>query len=692
MMKTTVHFLFARFIPGGLLALLLVLATYPVGHSVHAKLLSWLWIPSQLSIDDVPLYRLSATSTAEKPIRVGWLGERSLRTLSFYQNQGAADDYLDGYPQARQLTPYLAYWLDNSELAVQEHRGYGLWRPAQQGYKRLINRSAQGTFVDQTVQRQYGQPEVAFEAVTAGALSVSMDLFGGVYLLTRQAPEPELAAFGVLDAPIVSVYDPAAQLLLQEAWAVDHRQWAYVPGWSFLLAALTALLPWWLLGRVTRLWLWSALLVVVNGALLVLLLRQVQVLYPLAVPLLSTGLAWLWMQRGLLYRQQRALLAAKNREVTGLWLGRLLDEGKPDAALRYLSEQDPSAWSGELWHVVARGFERSRQYDQAIDCYRTILGFEPLNGQAKRQLKQLTELVDGSQTLVLGQGKGQGKGELPVGQVKNLSLGRYRIASELGRGAMGVVYQAEDPKIHRQVALKVVHLKSLGLDEVKQVTERFFREAEAAGKLNHPNIVTVYDVGEEHDVAYIAMDLLIGKPLSSYVSATGPIDLVKMVRWAAQAAEALSYAHDHEVIHRDIKPANMIIEDRDGRLKLTDFGIARIAGAGQTQTGIVLGSPSYMSPEQMRGETLTGKTDIFSLGVTLYQCITGKLPFTGETLPALAYAITQAKVESPRTLNADVPVSLVRIVNKMLHKDVTERYATAGDLAASLNKWVSDHQ
>jgi serine/threonine-protein kinase len=688
MMKTVVHFLFARLIPSGLLALILVLMTYPVWHSVHANLLSWLWIPSQLSIDDIPLYRLSSASTPDKSIRVGWQGPRSLRTLSFYQSHGTAKDYLDAYPQAQYLTPYLAYWLDHSALPVQQLAGYRLWRPAQQGYKRLITRTPLGTYVDQSVQRQYAQPEVAFESVTAGALSVSMDPFGGVYLLTSRAPKPKLAAYGELAAPIFSLYDPAAQLLLQEIWALDHRQWAYVPGWSLLLATLAVLVPWWLLARVNRPWLWSALLVVGNGALLLLLLRQLQVLYPLTLPLLSIGLAWLWMQRGLLYRQQQTLLATKNLEVTGLWLGHLLDEGKPDAALRYLSEQDASAWHSDHWQLVARGFERSRQYDQAIDCYRTILGFEPLHSQAKRQLKQLTELVDGSKTLV----RGQGRGELPVGQVKNLSLGRYRIASELGRGAMGIVYQAEDPKIHRQVALKVVHLKSLGLDEVEQVKERFFREAQAAGKLNHPHIVTVYDVGEEHDVAYIAMDLLIGQPLSSYVSANGPINLVKMVRWAAQAADALGYAHDHEVIHRDVKPANMIIEDRGDRLKLTDFGIARIAGAGQTQTGIVLGSPNYMSPEQIRGETLTGKTDIFSLGVTLYQCITGKLPFTGETLPALAYAITQAKVESPRTLNGDVPVSLVRIVNKMLHKDVTERYATAGDLACSLNKWVSDHQ
>ena len=266
----------------------------------------------------------------------------------------------------------------------------------------------------------------------------------------------------------------------------------------------------------------------------------------------------------------------------------------------------------------------------------------------------------------------------------------YQISREIGRGAMGIVYEAEDPKIHRKVALKVVHLKNLGVDEMEGVKLRFFREAQAAGKLNHPHIVTVYDVGEEHDVAYIAMDLLAGKPLSAFLTQR-PIELAKVVKWIAQAADALGYAHENDIIHRDVKPANMIIEEKLSRLKLTDFGVARIAGVQQTQTGIVLGSPSYMSPEQIRGESLTGSTDIFSLGVTLYQCITGELPFVGDTLPALAYSITQSKQLSPRNLNPDVSVSLVRIVNKALQKDPRERFETAFDFASSLNKWVIDN-
>ena len=339
-----------------------------------------------------------------------------------------------------------------------------------------------------------------------------------------------------------------------------------------------------------------------------------------------------------------------------------------------------------MWQLVAQGFERNRQYDKSVECYHQMLAIDNGNSTAKQRIKQLTEVVDGSKTVAIA----QSGGELPVGQVENLQLGRYEISKELGRGAMGIVYEAEDPKIHRKVALKVVHLKSLGVDEVDAVKQRFFREAQAAGKLNHPNIVTVYDVGEEHDVAYIAMDLLKGKPLSSLITGNS-IELVKIVKWIAEAAEALGYAHENDIVHRDVKPANMIIEEKSNRLKLTDFGVARIAGVQQTQTGIVLGSPSYMSPEQIRGEKLTGATDIFSLGVTLYQCITGELPFAGDTLPGLAYAITQTKQESPRNLNNEVPVSLVRIVNKSLQKEPSERFATANDFAKALNKWVVDH-
>lgn len=158
--------------------------------------------------------------------------------------------------------------------------------------------------------------------------------------------------------------------------------------------------------------------------------------------------------------------------------------------------------------------------------------------------------------------------------------------------------------------------------------------------------------------------------------------------WMAQAADALDFAHRNDIIHRDIKPANLYLDEAGNRLMVTDFGVARIADIRQTQTGIVLGSPSYMAPEQIRGHPLTGRTDIFSLGVTLYQALCGQLPFQGETLPSLAYAITHTQQESPRKHNPEIPVALVRIVNKALKKDPSERYASAGDMAQALRKWA----
>ncbi|MDB2449035.1 serine/threonine protein kinase, partial [bacterium] len=218
---------------------------------------------------------------------------------------------------------------------------------------------------------------------------------------------------------------------------------------------------------------------------------------------------------------------------------------------------------------------------------------------------------------------------------------------------------------------------------------RFFREAQAAGRLNHPNIVTVYDVGEERDLAYIAMDRLTGEALNDRLQRQPAAPLSQLCEWMAQAADALDFAHRNDIIHRDIKPANLYIDETANRLTVTDFGVARITGMHQTQTGVVLGSPSFMSPEQIRGESLTGATDIFSLGVTFYQALCGQLPFSGDTLPGLAYAITQTQQESPRKHNPEVPVALVRIVNKALKKNPDERYGSAGEMAQALRKWSS---
>jgi len=262
-------------------------------------------------------------------------------------------------------------------------------------------------------------------------------------------------------------------------------------------------------------------------------------------------------------------------------------------------------------------------------------------------------------------------------------LGRYQIISELGQGAMGVVYKAKDPLIDREVAIKTINL-SLAQEEREEYEARFYQEAKAAGRLSHPNIVTIYDVGRTDDIAYIAMEYLQGRELRDILNDNRILPIAQVIDIISQVALGLSYAHEHEIVHRDIKPSNVMVI-RDGHVKITDFGIARMASAAvRTQTGMVLGSPKYMSPEQVMGKLTDQRSDIFSLGVMLYEMLTGQAPFMGENVNAIMYQTLNASPAAPSTMNVDVPEMLNFIVAKALAKDLDSRYQNARDLANDL--------
>jgi len=262
-------------------------------------------------------------------------------------------------------------------------------------------------------------------------------------------------------------------------------------------------------------------------------------------------------------------------------------------------------------------------------------------------------------------------------------LGRYEILGELGHGAMGIVYKARDPLIDRVVAIKTINL-GLALDEKEEYEERFYQEAKAAGRLSHPNIVTIYDVGKSSDVAYIAMELLQGRELRDIMDEEGLIPVEQVLDIAAQVAQGLAYAHEHDIVHRDVKPSNIMVV-RDGHVKITDFGIARMASSAvRTQTGMVLGSPKYMSPEQVMGRTIDNRSDIFSLGVMLYEMLTGQAPFVGENVNAIMYQTLNVTPVPPNKLNPAVPEMLNFIVAKALAKGLEDRYQNAKDFAIDL--------
>ena len=263
-------------------------------------------------------------------------------------------------------------------------------------------------------------------------------------------------------------------------------------------------------------------------------------------------------------------------------------------------------------------------------------------------------------------------------------LGRYAILSELGRGAMGVVYKATDTALERTVAVKTVNM-ALEREGAEKYEARFYQEARAAGSLNHPNIVTVYDVGKEGNVVYMAMEFIEGAELRSLLSAGRALPVSQAVSIAAQVAEGLAYAHEHGVVHRDIKPANIMVL-ADGPVKITDFGIARMRASNDelTQSGMMLGSPKYMSPEQVIGKRADHRSDIFSLGVILYEMLAGAAPFSGENVTALMYQIVNFAPPVPSAVNPAVPELLNFIVAKLLAKPLEERYQTAQELASDL--------
>lgn len=336
----------------------------------------------------------------------------------------------------------------------------------------------------------------------------------------------------------------------------------------------------------------------------------------------------------------------------------------------------------ENMYNLALDFERKRQFNKAEAAFRYIFDFNPKFRDIESRVNRAKQL---SETIILG-GGGGGRSNASLidtaGNIEKPMLGRYEIEKELGKGAMGVVYLGRDPKINRVVAIKTMALsQEFEADELVEVKERFFREAETAGRLNHPNIVTMFDAGEEHDLAYIAMEFLKGKDLVFCAKPDNLLPLPKVMSIVARVADALSYAHQFNVVHRDIKPANIMYEPESDQVKVTDFGIARITDSSKTKTGMVLGTPSFMSPEQLAGKKIDGRSDLFSLGVMLYQMACGKLPFEGDSMAQLMFRIANEPHPDIRSFKPGLPDCLLAIIDRALTKDPETRYQTGAEFA-----------
>ena len=348
-----------------------------------------------------------------------------------------------------------------------------------------------------------------------------------------------------------------------------------------------------------------------------------------------------------------------------------------------------------LYHL-GKDFERKKDFALAKKVFKHLVHRDAEYKDARARYRHAKTHLLAQAGISPGHGAGSSFGEgassLPASVQETLprqkasgAFAHYELKHELGKGAMGVVYQGRDLRSGRMVAIKTLalHQEFEGAALV-DARERFFKEAEAAGRLKHPNIVTIDGSGEAQGLAYIAMEFVAGTDLTAFTQTPHLLPVAQVLAIGARVASALDYAHAHHVVHRDVKLANMMWDPATDTVKVMDFGVARITDASKTRTGIVLGTPSFMSPEQLCGAKVDGRTDLYALGVTLFQLLTGALPLQAESMPELMHKIVHVPAPDVRTLRPDLPEAVATLVAKALNKRPEDRYQTGAQLAQAL--------
>jgi CHASE2 domain-containing sensor protein len=385
------------------------------------------------------------------------------------------------------------------------------------------------------------------------------------------------------------------------------------------------------------------------------------------------------------------LIASLSRAVTSEWARRgsvevnravglaFQKEGLLDLAFEKFRNIPLTDETKHLLYNLGLGYEEKRMTRRALSVYKYV----GLYGSFKDIDARIQKLKNAEDSLFAPIDP-ETKGSTPPEEdaiEKRTKVGRFDVLEVIGRGSMGVVLKALDPKLNRLLAIKTLRFSDeFDEDVIEEIKARFFREAEIAGQLSHPSIVTIHELGEDGDLTYLAMEFLDGIDLENFVTKDHLLPFFRVLRVVVNVAEALEYAHRADVVHRDIKPANIMLL-KSGEVKVTDFGIAKAISSSRTKTGVILGTPNYMSPEQIMGQKVDYRSDIFSLGVLFFQLLTGELPFQGDNLSSLLYQITQTRHPKLRDFNPNLPGTCDQIIDKALAKNPDERFKSAGEIS-----------
>ena len=463
------------------------------------------------------------------------------------------------------------------------------------------------------------------------------------------------------------------QLIIQPAWGI----WVQFSAWWAVVLFLSLLLPK-IKSPQTALLSVGGSVGIIWGGYLVLLFNGYDVPMGFLLLILVVGQAVLWIKNSLIAYQDAFRLhpdAIESNRLLGL---ALQGQGQLDMAFEKFRLCPPDPMILSLLYNLALDYELKRYPRGAGAVYRYILKNDMNFRDVERRLDRLNHARPPSfnpRDCLLA----DDTGEKPT-------IGRYQIERQLGRGAMGIVYLGKEPKLDRLVAIKTLAL-SQEFDgfEFEEAIARFFREATAAGRLQHPHIISTYDAGEQNDLAYISMEFFKGGSLVPFTKTENLLPVPTVMKIVHQVALALDYAHQQGVIHRDIKPANIMYNPATEEIKITDFGIAHITDSNKTKTGIFLGSPSYMSPEQLASKLIDGRADLYSLGVTLYQLLTGQLPFQGaDSMAALIFKITHEPYLDVLEMRPDLPICIGDVVDKALQKTAAHRFQSGTEFAHAL--------